>query len=406
MTRDGRSSLVFAAHQPPVSPTHGSGIRTHRLLTGLARAFSVSLVTYDHPEAEADIDATELSDLFPDVEVIAVPNPRPDKRRAQACSLASRRSWQWGRFATPAYDRALRAVVKRRSSRLVHFDDLGVAASGPLAGTMGVFAPHNVEHRIIQASAATDTGVRAAFGELEWRKIRREEQAAWQRMSLCLAVSDVDASVMRRAGARRVELCPNGADPVDRLDVPTRGEQEPLRLLFVGTVSYRPYERGLAWFVSKVLPRLPESLSVELDVVGSPPLRPISAPGVRYHGRVLSLQAFYERAHAALVPVFEGSGTRLKVIEAMAYGRPVISTPLGSEGLPVRSPDHFLAASTVEEFTEVLENLAHSTAGGDEGLGHMLERAHHAIRPLFWPNIVAGLVELYRGELEREARRS
>lgn len=406
VTGDGRRSLVFAAHQPPVSLTHGAGIRTHRLLMGLARSFSVSLVTYDQAWADGDIDAAEMRRLLPGVEVTAIPSPRTPKRRAQAESLMTRRSWQWGRFSTPAYARALRAVVDLRSSQLVHFDDLGVALAGPPPGTVGVFAPHNVEHRIIQGSAAKDTGARAAFAAIEWRKIRREEQAAWRRMSLCLAVSEIDAGLMRRVGAKRVELCPNGVDPVDQLPFPRRSEHEPLRLLFVGTVSYRPYERGIAWFVREVLPRLRESVPVELDVVGSPPLKPISAPGVRYHGRVPALQPSYQRAHAVLVPVFEGSGTRLKVIEAMAYGRPVVSTPLGSEGLPVRAGEHFLEAETAEEFTEALEKVADDAARGDEGLGRMLERAREVVRPLFWPNIVAGLVDLYRRELERVARRS
>ncbi len=406
MTRDGAPSLVFAAHQPPVSLTHGAGIRTHRLLIGLAQSFSVSLVTYDQAWAEGDVDAAEMRRLLPNVEVMAIPAPRTPKRRAQAESLMSRRSWQWGRFATPAYARALRAVVERRSSQLVHFDDLGVALAGPVPGTIGVFAPHNVEHRIVQGAAAKDTGVRATFAAVEWRKIRREEQAAWRRMSLCLAVSEIDAAMMRRAGAKRVDLCPNGVDPVDQLSFPRRSEHEPLRLLFVGTVSYRPYERGIAWFVREVLPRLRERVPVELDVVGSPPLKPISAPGVRYCGQVTELTRWYERAHAVLVPVFEGSGTRLKVIEAMAYGRPVVSTPLGSEGLPVRPGQHFLEAATVEEFTEALERVADDTACGDEALGRMLERAREVIRPLFWPNIVAGLVDLYSREFERAARRS
>ena len=394
-------SLVFAAHQVPVSLTHGSGIRTHRLLTGLARSFSVSLVAYEQPSAEDDIDAAGLRRLLPNVQVTTIPRPQTGKRQAQAKSLASPRSWQWGRFVTPVYAQALRAVVQQRASHVVHFDDLGVALSGPVPGTTGVFAPHNVEHRIMQGAAASDPGVRAAFAAVEWRKIRREEQAAWRRMSLCLAVSDIDADVIRRGGAKRVELCPNGVDPVEQLVFPRRSADEPLRLLFVGTVSYRPYERGIAWFVREVLPQLRERVPVELDVVGSPPLKPISAAGVRYHGRVPALQPWYERAHAVVVPVFEGSGTRLKMIEAMAYGRPVVSTPLGSEGLPVRSDEHFLEATTAEQFIEALDELAQQTASCDDGLGRMLERARAVVRPLFWDNVVAGLVDLYREELER-----
>jgi len=358
-------SLVFAADQVPVSLAHGSGIRTHRLLTGLARSFSVSLVAYEQPSAQDDIDAAGLRRLLPDVQVTTIPRPQDGQATSAGEESGVSAILAVGRFVMPVYAQALRAVVQQRSSHVVHFDDLGVALSGPVPGTAGVFAPHNVEHRIMQrrrcscaarrGAAASDPGVRAAFAAVEWRKIRREEQATWRRMSLCLAVSDIDADVIRRGGAKRVELCPNGVDPVDQLAFPGRSADEPLRLLFVGTVSYRPYERGIAWFVREVLPQLRERVPVELDVVGSPPLKPISAAGVRYHGRVPALQPWYERAHAVVVPVFEGSGTRLKMIEAMAYGRPVVSTPLGSEGLPVRSDEHL----TAEHFIEALDELAH-----------------------------------------------
>ena len=396
--------LVFAASRPPFPLTYGTGIRSHRLLTALAEAFEVTLVTQEgHVEGEGRLDHRELARRLPGLRVVAVPPRQRSKRLAQACSVVTTKSWQWGCAAGPRYGAALHAAVAASSARIVHFEDLGAARFGPLPSALSVFAPHNVEHRVVQGAAATEAGVRAAFAALEWRKIRGEERRAWRTMDLCLAVSDLDAAAFRAGGAARVELCPNGADAVERIPVRERRATDPFNILFVGTASYQPYEHGLGWFVREVLPRVRERVPVAVQVVGAPPNRVDDVRDVQYVGRVPSVRPYYERAHAVVVPVFHGSGTRLKVLEAMAYGRPVVSTPLGAEGLPIRSPAHFDAAADAPAFAAALVALAAATAGPDEWLEQRLAAAHAAVRPLFWPSITDRLVDLYRGEFERIA---
>ena len=95
----------------------------------------------------------------------------------------------------------------------------------------------------------------------------------------------------------------------------------------------------------------------EFDVVKYPPERPVTADGVRYIGPVASVEEWYERAHVAVVPVFEGSGTRLKIVEAMAKGRPVVSTRLGAEGLPIQAPKHYHQADDSEGFAAAILTL-------------------------------------------------
>ena len=141
---------------------------------------------------------------------------------------------------------------------------------------------------------------------------------------------------------------------------PVRGEAEPLRLLFVGAVDYRPNQLGLEWFIAEVLPRLRSRLGagVVVDVVGSPPRHLEGAEHVTLHGRVPSVDPFYGDAHAVIVPVLYGSGTRLKVIEAMAFRRPVVSTTAGAEGLPIRAGNEFFQADQPDEFAAALLELA------------------------------------------------
>jgi glycosyltransferase involved in cell wall biosynthesis len=277
---------------------------------------------------------------------------------------------------------------------VVHFDDLGVAQLGPIGQGLNVYSAHNVEYRILDGTIASSRGLRRQFARAERGKVESLERGVWQMASLCLACSDLDATEMRSGGAR-VAVCANGADPVDPLATPRRKRTEPLRLLFVGAVNYRPNQLGLEWFISQVLPRVRERVPVSVDVVGAPPRKLAGADAVVMHGRVPSVQPFYERAHAVIVPVLFGSGTRLKVIEAMAYRRPVVATSAGAEGLPIDPGVEYLAADEPVAFAEAVRLLAAQCERGDAELEGMLNRARRAVEPLFWPGIVRNVTGTY-----------
>lgn len=397
--------LVFAARRPPFPTDTGAPIRTHRLLTGLARAFETTFVTFEHhPESpDGHTGRAELEERLPGIRIVTVPGLGPGKRVAQALSLASRRSWEYGRYRLPAFRDAVRAAARDSRAGIVHFDDLGVAEWGPVAGPVNAVAPHNVEHRIIEGAAAhAPTGLRRVYAEIESRKVLREEREIWRAMSLCVAVSEVDAEAMRGGGARRVVVVPNGTDPVDPLPPPTRRHADPLRVLFVGAGAYQPNELGVVWFAEEVLPRVRERVPVELDIVGPGHRELVEDAGVSYRGRVPSVAEYYARAHAAIVPVLFGSGTRLKVVEAMAYGRPLVSTTIGAEGLPIEAGRDYFVADDAAAFAAALVTIAERCADDRDGdLARMLDSARHAVTPLFWPQIVERLVDAYRAELAR-----
>jgi glycosyltransferase involved in cell wall biosynthesis len=406
MSTATRQPLVFVACQPPYPRDNGARIRTHHLLAGLARAFDTVFVTFehDHDTSGGPSVKDELEALYPNVEAIAVRSPGTARRAAQAVSLLQRESWTNGRYRSRALAEAVRGAVTSRPSCIVHFDDLGVAQIGPLAGVFNAYSSHNVEERI--QGTRTGSAPRRVFYGVEALKVRSEERRVWRSMDLSLAVSPVDARAMREGGARRVELCPNGAPPVGRLPLATRSADEPLKLIFVGTGSYLPNERGVAWLVREVLPRIETRVPVVLEVVGHPPKRPVRANGVRYVGVVPSVEPFYAASHGVVVPVFEGSGTRLKMLEAMAYGRPVISTRLGAEGLPVVAGEHFLQADDAEHFADAAVRLAEWCAHPGDELERLVAGARAAVEPLLWPGIADRLAELYRSELHNPGRRS
>lgn len=403
-----RPKLLFAARRAPFPLITGARIRSYQLLSGLARHFDTTFVTFEHAEGSSDghVSREEIERQLPGINVVCVPGCGGSKRWRQGRTLISRHSWEYGRYRLPAMRRTLDELVASEQPQIVHFDDLALAQFGPLAAPVNVYSSHNVEYRILEGTQRTSHGLRRLFAQLERHKVAPLEREVLREMSLSLACSEIDAAEMRTAGGR-VTLCPNGAEPVDLLPTPIHFSGEPLRLLFVGSVSYRPNQQGLAWFIGEVLPRLRDAgMDVELEIVGAPGRSSLpAAPEARVRGVVDDLKPFYERAHAAIVPVLYGSGTRLKVVEAMAYGRPVVATSIGAEGLPVKAGSEYFQADHALSFSTALLKLADQLHDDRASLELMLTRARAAVTPLFWPRIVADLVECYRTELQPQRER-
>lgn len=389
------SRLLFVTRRPPWPLNNGGRIRSHRLLEGLSQTFDTTLLTMAHgpdsPDGATDFDA--LTAAIPGLDLITVPGLGGGKRRAQLESLISSSSWNFGRYASDELRRAIADLVAKRSIDLVHVDDLGAAlALPPDIPALTVYGSHNIEHHILDGDQdAGASPLRRLFATAESRKVAAEERRIWSTVDLTLAVSDHDAEVITRSGGKAA-LCPNGTDPATASDRRSRVDGDEVRLLFVGSAGYAPYERGLAWFVTEVLPGLGRRFPVTLDVVGERPKRPVEANGVHYRGYVDSLDDWYDQADVVVVPVFEGSGTRLKLVEAANRRRPVVTTALGAQGLPLSAGTHFLQAEEPDEFADAIERAATD----DPGIDAMVASAAEAVEAMLWPRIAAELGDRYQ----------
>jgi glycosyltransferase involved in cell wall biosynthesis len=176
-------------------------------------------------------------------------------------------------------------------------------------------------------------------------------------MDKVIAASEDDAIVYRRLlGPDRVEVVANGVD-THRYSVGSR-RPDPATLLFIGRLQYFPNQNGLRWFLSEVWPLIrAEVRPARLIVVGQADpneMERLRSPDVEYAGRVPFVEPYLETASVSICPLLEGSGTRVKIIEAMAAGVPVVSTSKGAEGLEVTAGRHLLIADTPGEFANAV----------------------------------------------------
>lgn len=169
--------------------------------------------------------------------------------------------------------------------------------------------------------------------------------------------SEQDRTTLQSRTDTLVKVLPNIPPQVEPLISNTA---EPFRrLLFLGNLDYFPNSQGLLWFLQHTWPVL-EGSGMTLEIAGSGTATPIlkklcnNLAGVRLHGFVTDTRPLYERCQAVVIPLFAGGGTRIKVLEAAAYRRLVISTPTGVANLGMKNDVHYLKAETPQEFLAAL----------------------------------------------------
>lgn len=345
----------------------GGRIRTYNMLRELRRAHHVTYLALDDGEGgeEARARAAEYCH-----ELITVPHAtRPKFTAGFYAELAQNMLSPLPYFMKKYESEGMRREVARLAGE-GRFDvvvcdflqpSVNVPAGLPVAT---VLFQHNVEAMIWRRHYEVQRNpVKKAYLYGQWLKSRAYERGACRRFDGVVAVSREDAEVMRAEyGARRVDDVPTGVDT--EFFRPLGGEgQRPHELVFTGSMDWLPNEDAIRFFVEQVLPQIKSAVpSVTLTVVGRNPSPWLTELGRRdssvvVTGRVEDVRPYMERAAVYVVPIRVGGGTRLKIYEAMAMEKPVVSTTIGAEGLPVHDGREVVIADGAERFASAVVRL-------------------------------------------------
>ncbi len=346
-------------------PNTGGRLRSFHIVSELARRHRVTLVTTNGPGENPAELAARLAHCE---KVLAIPYQAP-KQGSAAFAGALLQSWlsplpvdMW-KWRIPAVKAAVERIMAENKIDVCVADFLLAIANVPLTGPAPVvFFSHNVEHMIWKRLAEVEPSpLKRALLDLEWRKMRRYERRACELAQATVAVSDADRDLLKSCAAdAEVHTVPTGVD-VSYFS-PNGYREAPAALVFTGSMDWYPNEDAIFYFMEKILPAVRRALpSVTLSVVGRDPTARLraaaAAAGVRVTGTVDDVRPHVAAGAVYIVPLRIGGGTRLKIFEALAMGKAVVSTTIGAEGLPLVDGEHFIRADEPSDFARAVVAL-------------------------------------------------
>jgi sugar transferase (PEP-CTERM/EpsH1 system associated) len=346
---------------------HGGRIRSYNLAKELASHHDVSLFTWDSEHENPIVTHEPLKEIFQNV--VCLPVKIPKARGLQESvnyvrNLATSRPYSMSKFCQPWISNELSAHLAQENYDVLLCDFLLTAAVVPWdwPGPKVLFT-HNIEAIIWERYYRTSKNpIWKTVSYREYRLLERMERQYVSRADHVLTVSGNDRDFfLSYAPEERMTVIPTGVD-VDYF-TPSRSEEDPESIIFTGSMDWIANEDGIVFFIEKVLPvvrqRFPRA---KLSIVGRRPsarLKRICAneQNVEVTGTVDDIRPYLARGCVYVVPLHVGGGTRIKIFEAMAAGKAVVSTTIGAEGLPVNPGENILLADDAETFVKYVVEL-------------------------------------------------
>ncbi|MBA3531242.1 MAG: glycosyltransferase [Ardenticatenales bacterium] len=408
-------NFLFLTPQLPYPPRQGAAIRNWGIMSELATRHEVHLLSFGE---SGEVTPPGLASLT------LLPSPTRTTATRLRELLTSTEPDIARRLASPDFAVALARLLEQHRFDVVQVEGLelvpyalpylpALLKSGRAAGSVPegaaesrgrglpkwVYDAHNAESDLQRSALLADARQprrwhAALYSALQTMKLQRYEAKILPRFGQVVAVSESDAAFLRGLSGVRPLVIPNGinTEALTPTAAPTAAAMQARpgpTLLFTGKMDFRPNVDGVLWFVDEILPRLKlDGPPATLWVVGQslhPALERLrDDPQVVLTGWVDAVEPYLAAADVVVVPLRMGSGTRLKVLQALSMARPLVGTTLGCAGLALRDGVHLRLADSPESFaaaiTELLRDPSHALEMGNVGRSHV--QAHFDWRVL------------------------
>jgi len=344
-------------------PDMGGKIRSYNILKQLARRHEITLFTFyqEHP------DDLHLCGNGIFSKLVAVPLPLPP-RRSLGEYLRSARMMAAGRPVT--IDKFLTSEVRRRYAEMLESSSFdAIVCDFLVPGSLmhwktpppTILFTHNVEAQVWERHYKVTTNpILKTACWLEARALAVAERQYVEQADHVLAVSENDrAFFLKYVEPSRISVIPTGVDT--EYFQPSAEPEQPDTMAFTGTMDWMPNEDGVVYFTDKIFPIIRREIpTAAFWIVGRRPPRRIqvlASDQVVVTGTVDDIRPYLAKAQVCVVPLRSGSGTRIKIFEAMAMGKAVVSTTMGAEGLPVAHGENIVLADDPADFAREVVRL-------------------------------------------------
>lgn len=410
-----RRRILILTPQLPYPPRQGTSIRNYNLIRYLARSHDIDLITFLAP---GDIlePGSPLHDLCGQISAVRQPE-RTTRDRVVSTFTSLRPDMGLRLLSQTMLDVVDRLPLEQYD--IVQVEGIEMAPYAfRFAGMRStqrsrtpprpavVFDDHNCEYLLQWRNALTDFRIlrrwpAATYSAIQTLKLRRYERRACNLSDLVVAVSEPDRSALQELGVSTpIVTVRNGIDAGGYVARST-GHIAPKSIVFTGKMDYRPNIDAALWFGNQVFPMIQSHVpGAVFQIVGQQPHERLDAlrsrKGIEITGAVPEVTPYLEQASVFVIPMRVGGGTRLKALEAMAAGLPIVTTSLGVEGIDVQDGRELLVRDTPEEFASaVVQLLEDRRSQGAVGAALGRTARDFVIANYDWATIIPVLEQAY-----------
>jgi sugar transferase (PEP-CTERM/EpsH1 system associated) len=407
--KQGRMKILWIKSDYLYPADTGGKIRSYNILKNLAKEHQVSYLCLadDEPSQEA------LDHLRSFCERVDYVRFNPEKKFSPRfylkllLNLFSPRPYVINKYLNSEITREIERRYKSGDFDLLLCDFLEMSINTlPLNDIPKVLFQHNVESEIWRRHYLTNRNLlKKAYLFIEYRKFRSYEKSACALFDNVLVVSESDARIHRQEfGIDKVSTIPTGVDT--EYFSPHPEKMEKYNITFVGSMDWLPNQDAMEYFITEIYPKLKlKKRNVKLYIVGRRPPEKIVRMGeaddsVTVTGTVDDVRPYVDRARVYIVPIRIGGGTRIKIFEALAQKKAVVSTTVGAEGLPLADGREILIRDDPDDFADTVSKLIED----DDLLAKIASGGHSLVtRKYNWKEVAKSFATALREAVKNAA---
>ncbi|MEX0721751.1 MAG: glycosyltransferase family 4 protein [Balneolaceae bacterium] len=348
--------ILHVFPQLPTPPTSGGALRVFHILKHLSQHHDVTVAGFSE-----NGNREYFNNSFPELEGkmhFVHRKPKNFRRLRQAYSYLTNHSYWYNWAKSAELENKIQKLLDTNSFDIFQVEFSSMGHYNLETDAVRVLDAHNVEYdNFRRMSQLQWSGLRKNFYRREYQKCFEEEIAAFKRQDALFVTSERDGQLIAKdAPDVNQFVIPNG---VDTSFFKSNGaEEEPFSIVFTGAMKYVPNYDGMIFFLDEIFPTIKKSIpQAKVYIVGSNPppiLRAYKSDSVIITGFVDDVRPYVDKASVFVVPLKMGSGTRLKVLEALSMEKPVVSTSIGCEGIDVEDDEHIIIRDDPTQFAEAV----------------------------------------------------
>ncbi len=354
--------ILVLAKKPPYPPHDGEAIAIMQMAVGLCDAGNEVTMLYMNT-AKHSFNPQEIPEQYRQkIKFQAVYVHAGISLIKAAFNLFSSLPYHLTRFYSKSFDQTLIEILSQDQFDIVQCEGLFLTAYSKTirrhSKALIIYRSHNVEGMIWKRFASGEKRkLRSRFIHLQAKKLLAYEKSVDQITDAVVPISNYDQKFYETIFTRnKIKYSPAGID-LHQYETLQQGKVNHRNLYFLGGLDWLPNQEGLFWFVEKVLPLvLQHDPEITFHIAGRNGPAGFSklndGKNIIYDGEVSDASEFVSDKFICIVPLFSGSGMKIKIVEAMAQNKLVITTPVGAEGMPEGLTDHLIICDTAESFAE------------------------------------------------------